>query len=181
MDFYDHASPDLHRLLQAIANGNAVVPGVPTQEIELYDMDSFRPLANTSGNRYSNQFARSTARDCTTSNQGTPSVDVAAEIFQRSTEEIERQKGKEARDKFVSDPHRRIERPRTSAFSPQARRRTRPTTGPLHGRVMPPLMQRAERRSGSSQSRTNSFNENPLCAVLASFDMANTRSLDAVF
>ena len=39
------------QLLQAIARGDAVVSGFPTNEIELYDMNSFRPPDNKPGNR----------------------------------------------------------------------------------------------------------------------------------
>ena len=161
------------QLLQAIRDGRAVVSGISTQEIELYDVDSFRPSDNKPGNRHSNQFARTTARDYMQGHEGQPPIQVALEIFARHTAEIERQGGEHAIADFVTDLRVRIAS--TPDFTPFPGGNRAGFDRDLHDRVFVPLVQRAHRGTTTQQSRANSFNQDP--AALVTMAMKRSRKL----
>ena len=153
------------QLLQAIKNGPAVVSGVSSDEIELYDMDSFRPSDNKFGNRHFNRFAGTTAREYMEGDEGPPPVDVAFEIFEHHTAEVERQEGEGASTAFISNLRDRISG--TPDFSVFSAKRTQDTDyeRDLYKRVLEPLVQRAESRRTTHTSHSNSFNKNPAALV----------------
>lgn len=49
------------QVLEALKEGSAVMPGIALDEIELFDMVSFRPPNANEANRHSNQFAQTTS------------------------------------------------------------------------------------------------------------------------
>lgn len=79
------------QLLAALEEGAAVIPGIDVDEIELYDMVSFRPPNATEAGRYSNQFAQATADTYLLSPPGVrPLIETAGTIFDQFAKEIER-------------------------------------------------------------------------------------------
>ena len=92
------------QLLGALKEGLAVVPGIGVDEIELYDMVSFRPPNAGGANRHANQFAQMTADAYLLSPLGgQPPIETAAAIFDQFAGEIERDSGAQARDEFERD------------------------------------------------------------------------------
>ena len=78
-----------------------MVPGVGVDEIELYDMLSFRPPNATAANRNANQFAQGTSDAYLLSPPGgQPPIETAAAIFDQFASDIERDSGAQARDDF---------------------------------------------------------------------------------
>ena len=74
------------QLLDALNEGLAVVPNIEVDEIELYDMDSFRPPNATRADRNANQFAQVTSDAYFLSQSGgRPPIKTAAAIFDQST------------------------------------------------------------------------------------------------
>lgn len=89
------------QLLEALRSGDAVVPGISGDEIDLFNMDSFRPPNNERGHRDANYFAKATADAYLLSQgNGRPLVKVAADVFYRFATDIERDQGVEARENF---------------------------------------------------------------------------------
>ena len=91
------------QLLGALKEGQAVIPTIGVSEIELYDMDSFRPPNTDAADRNTSQFARDTANAYLMSSPGgQPLIETAAAIFDESSSEIECDSGVQARDEFES-------------------------------------------------------------------------------
>ena len=164
------------QLLQALLSGHAVVQGISPHEIDSYDMASFRIPNNVAGNRQANQFARTTAYDYLEGDRGPPPIAIAAKIFEHHTARIEQENGANERDEFVRNLHERINRtPDFNVFP------TAPAPGSdsydqsLHERVMGRMAQRRASRRTKTQSRVNSFNENP--AALLSMAMKRAGKL----
>ena len=153
------------QLLRAISGGSAAVTGISSDDIEFYDMDSFRPSDNTPGNRNHNQFARMTARDYMHGNEGPPPVKIALELFERHTADLERKKDKGAAIDFVNDLRQRIETTPDFGAFPISRKTVFEYDLEFQNRVMAPLVRLARSRTGSHQSTRNSFRGNPAALV----------------
>ena len=163
------------QLLQALSSGHATVAGIEPHEIELYDMASFCPPDSTVGNWHSNQFARTTTSNYLDGDQEPSPMAIALDIFQHHTAEIERQNGIDARDEFVTNLRHRIERTPDFSVFPTDGARHSDYARALQERVMVPLMQRADSRATTRQSRSNSFGGNP--AALITMAMKRTGKL----
>ena len=92
------------QLLEALNEGQAVIPGIGVDEIELYNMVSFRAPNSNEANRHSNQFAQQTADAflLPTPDSQAP-IETAAAIFDQYTAEVERDKGVDALETFLFD------------------------------------------------------------------------------
>ena len=89
------------QLLEAIGEGRAAVSGIGREDIEKYDMSTFRPPDSSQANRNANQFARSTAEAFLPARSSdSPPIETAADIFCQSASDIERDSGVQARDEF---------------------------------------------------------------------------------
>ena len=92
------------QLLGALKEGQAVIPAIGVGEMELYDMDSFRPPNTKEADRNTSQFARDTANAYLMSSPGGQSlIDTAAAIFDEFASDIECNSGVQARDDFESN------------------------------------------------------------------------------
>ena len=155
------------QLLQAIQSGHAVVLGVPQDQIQFYDMDSFRPPDNEQADLRSNQFARETARYYMYGeHEQKPSpVSVASEIFKQHTAEVEAQGGKMARDNFVKNLRQSINSTPEFSIFLQNPGESSGYLRAFHDRVVAPLQHKQQRKkkggSGSRTSGANSLNNNP--------------------
>ena len=96
-------------LLQALHAGDAVVPGIEENSIQLYDLASFQP--NTSGGGHvSVDLAKSAAAHYLDSQDGRPLIDVARKIYEQFKSRHENRQGTEDGDAFDRDLRRRITR-----------------------------------------------------------------------
>ena len=92
------------QLLGALKEGQAVIPAIGVGEMELYDMDSFRPPNTNEADRNTSQFARDTANAYLMSSPGEqPLIETAAAIFDEFARDIECNSGVQARDDFESN------------------------------------------------------------------------------
>lgn len=153
------------QLLKAIQRGDVVVSGIPTHEIEFYDMDSFRPSNNASGDWSFNLFARLTARAYTQGDEGPPPVDVARKIFHDHTTNRERSSSKHSSSKFVRLLRQRIEKTKDFGMFPDDHGLTCLYDEALHTQVTSPLYKRITYDSGIIQTSDNSFNQNPVALI----------------
>ena len=112
------------QLLDALKEGTATIPGIHVNEIELYDMTSFRSPNSGGAGRGINQFAQRVADAYLIGKPGgQPPVEIAAEVFGQFTSDIEGSAGLEARDKFVRalrDETRGVTTLTTSSFGDRA-------------------------------------------------------------
>ena len=92
------------QLLGALKEGQAVIPAIGVGEMELYDMDSFRPPNTNEADRNTSQFARDTANAYLMSSPGEqPLIETAAAIFDEFARDIECNSGVQARNDFESN------------------------------------------------------------------------------
>lgn len=90
------------QLLQAILQGRAAVSGIAVEQVELFDMLSFRPPNTDRADRQGNYFARTTADDYLLAGSGDRSpVEAAKAVFDRTASAIEGASGTGARASFV--------------------------------------------------------------------------------
>ena len=91
-------------LLGALKERHAMIPALRKGEIELYDMDSFRPSNTNEADRNTSQFGRDTADAYLMSPPGgQPLIETAAAIFDEFANDIECNSGVQARDDFESN------------------------------------------------------------------------------
>ena len=89
------------QLLTAIKEGQAVIPGINVDEIELYDMHNFHTPNANQADRNTNRFARRTADAFLLSQAGHPPlVEVAANIYGAVSKDIESESGTQALNDF---------------------------------------------------------------------------------
>ena len=88
------------QLLDALKEGQAVIPDIGVDEIELYDMVSFHPPNTSVANRQVNQLAKVTAEAYLSPPSGQPPVKTAEAIFYQFASEVERDSSAKARDDF---------------------------------------------------------------------------------
>ena len=150
------------QLLTALKEGQAVIPGINVDEIELYDMHNFRTPNANQANRNANRFARITADAFLLSHDGRlPLVEVAANIFDAVRGEIENESGAGARNDFERELREEIRiLPDFDVFAVREPRSLYHTG--LSDRVIGPLMpeETGRRRSGSPDQPNNRFNNN---------------------
>ena len=127
------------QLLEALKEGHAAVPGIRVDDIELYDMVSFRPPNTTPADRNASQFAQLTADAYLLSpSGGQPPIEAARAIFDRFASDIERDSGTEARGAFEDSLRQELQR--TQDFTVFAvDHRESPYKETLYAQVLAPL------------------------------------------
>ena len=161
------------QLLEALRQRVARIPGIAAEEIELYDMVSFRsPNANPT-NRQANYFAQVTADAYLSPPQTRPPVEVAAALFAEVISDIERESGTQAREEFELSLRREVRRiPDFAVFAADAQ--GSPYKGDLYAQVLAPLNQTNSGRQGrrSSGRPNNGFDGNQAALLSAAMRLA---------
>ena len=166
------------QLLQAIRQGRATVRGIAVEQVEMFDMLSFRPPNTDRANRQGNYFAKTTADDYLLAGSDDQSpIEAAKAVFDRAANNIEGASGAAARERFVRalrDEVRRIPDfdvlPSTSTS--EIFDVTNEYLSELHDSVLKPLNSaRTERQDGTPSS----YNGNR--AALLSMAMRLTEKL----
>ena len=164
------------QLLGALSEGTAGIPGINADEVELYDMYSFRPPNTSLTNRHANQFANVTADAYLLGQPGVRRpVESAAAIFRRCAGDIERDSGSEARHDFertLRDEIRSL-----PDFTVFAVGQESPYKAELYNEILSPLIpeetQQQRQRRLSSPGPIISFNNNPAALLSAAMKQAD--------
>ena len=163
------------QLLAAIKGGQAAIHSIGVDEIELYDMNSFRSPNNRGAGRDVNRFAKATADAYLLRRLGDrPPIETAAIIFGRCADEIERDSGIEGRNAFVRKLKDEIQAlPEFTVFA--ARGRASPYKNALYEQVVAPLVPEANKNRAQRQSNAqkNSFNNNQAALLCAAMKLAS--------
>ena len=161
------------QLLGALKEGLAVAPNIGVDEIELYDMDSFRPPNANRADHNANQFAQATSDAYLLSQSGgQPPIKTAAAIFDRCVSDIERGSGTQARDDFVRNLRDELRLlPDFTVFAVVDHES--PYKKTLYEQVLAPLNRVNPGRQGrrSSNQSNNSFNGNPAALLSAAMKL----------
>ena len=162
------------QLLEALEGGEAAVPGIGRNSIELYDLASFQPNSFT-GNA-SITLARATAEHYLESHEGKPLIDVAREIYQQFKTRHENLLGKDERDAFERDLRRRILRvPDFSSFPTGHSKGADTYENSLRDHVWVPLKERARETWSSGNRQRDGFRGDP--TALITLAMKQSRKL----
>ena len=158
------------QLLTALKGGSAEIPGMGFGEIELYDMDSFRPGNTNTANRNNSLLARITADAYLMSPHGGRTLtDTAAAIFEEVANDIECELGAQARNDFESglrdDVRHTLDFEVFAARNQESLYKTK-----LHQQVLGPLQEQSERPSTHS---SNSFNGNTAALLSRAMKQSN--------
>ena len=166
------------QLLDALKEGSAVVPGIGVDEIELYDMLSFRPPNAAAANRNASQFAQGTSDAYLLSPPGgQPPVETAAAIFDQFASDIERDSGAQARDDFERSLKDDIQH--LADFAVFAANSQEPSfKKTLYEQVLAPHIPETTGRQGrrSSTQSKNSFNGNSAALLSAAMKLTGKLS-----
>ena len=149
------------QILNALQEGAAEVSGIERDDIERYDMVSFRSPNANPGNQGFNHFARATADAYLLARPDGPAlIETAASIFEQFAEEVERESGVQGREEFACDLRAEIRRSRDFAVFPPNSDRASPYKKALYEEVIASLDSGEQRRrsSGRSSVSKNSFN-----------------------
>ena len=147
------------QLLEALTQGSAAVPGVSTDEIELYDMVSFQPPNTSVANRHANQFAINTADAYLLGVPGEPPpIETATEIFVRLAGDVKRESGIDASEEFVRTLRGEVQRLQDFVVFASGTRSTSYHVE-LYEKVMDPFVPKTPRRQRQAQPK-NRFNGN---------------------
>ena len=160
------------QLLGALKEGQAVIPGIGVDEIELYDMVSSHPPNASRADRQVNQFAQVTADAYLSPPSGQPPIESAEAIFHQFVSDIGRDSGSQARDDFERNLRDEIRRlPDFAVFAVDDQES--PYKKTLYELVLAPLNRAntiRQRRRSSNQSN-NSFNGNPAALLSAAMKL----------
>ena len=162
------------QLLEALRQRVARVPGIAAEDIELYDMVSFRSPNTNSTNRQANHFAQITADAYLSLPQARPPVEVAAALFAEAVTDIERESGTEAREEFELSLRREVRHmPDLAVFAADAQ--GSPYKGDLYEQVLAPLNKAnsGRQRRGSSGRPNNSFDGNQAALLSAAMRLTD--------
>ena len=159
------------QLLGALKEGQAVIPGIGVDEIEMYDMDSFRPPNATQADRHANQFAQVTADAYLLSPPGgRPPIETARDVFDQFASDIERDSGAQARADFERNLKVEIGHlPDFAVFAVDSREPSYKKT--LYERVWARLNTAHQGRRSSNKSK-NSLNGNQAALLSAAMKLA---------
>lgn len=143
------------QILEALQQGKAVIPGIGVDEIEMYDMVSFRSPNSRVADRSVNRFAIATADAYLVAQPNDrPPVRVAEEIFERFAGDIERDSGIKERDEFARTLRGEIQR--LQDFSVYTRRhKVVPYHQALYSQVIAPLIPQKRRNTPGPKNRFN--------------------------
>ena len=165
------------QLLQAINDGMVSIPNVSAEEIELYDMNSFRPPNSANANRHANDFGQSTSDAYLQSSlEEFSPIEIAADVFDQFARDFERNSGDRNFLDVLDDLRKEIEDTPDFTVFPSFGRDTGYKKA-LYEQVFAPLMPvpagRQNRRTPNPPN--NSFDGNQ--AVLVSMAMKLSRKL----
>ena len=161
------------QLLAALAEGQALIPGIGVDEMELYDMGSFHTRNANQANRNANRFARTTADDFLLSQAGgRPLVEFAANIFKAVNRHIENESGAQARDDLGRNLREEIRRLPDFGVFAVGEPRSLYHEG-LFDHVIRPLMPEESRtgRGRASDQPPNRFNNNRAALLSAAMKL----------
>ena len=165
------------QLLYALKEGQAVIPDIGVDEIELYDMVSFQSPNSGAANRGANRFAQDTSDAYLLSPPGgQPPIETASAIFDQFASDIECESGAQARDDFERNLKDDIQHlPDFAVFGVDSREPSFKKT--LYEQFLAPLTPKSTERQGrrSSDLPKNRFNGNK--AALLSAAMKQTSKL----
>ena len=165
------------QLLDALKEGHAVVSGIGLDDIELYDMTSFRPPNVNVGNRGFNQFGKSAADAFLLAPPGKrPPVETAAEIFDKFAGESEADSGADEHEEFVRNLKNKIQRMPNFTFFPPSQDQKSTYHRTLFTHVMRPFIpQQSSGRQRNKQSNppANSFNGNQAALLSTAMKLAD--------
>ena len=157
-------------LLDALKQGSAVIPGVAVDEIEMYDMVSFRPPNTGTANRHANQFAIGTADAYLLGPPtGPPPIETAIEIFEQCAPDVEPNSGIEERDEFARTLREEVRRLQDFEVFASGNRTT-PYHVEVYRQVMAPLVPQRQRRN--SPQPKNRFNGNQAVLLTTAMKLA---------
>ena len=165
------------QLLSALKEGHANVAGVRKEDVELFDMGSFRAPNSRVGTRTSNQFATATADTYLIGTPNDPSpAQIAEAVFSQFADEVTRASGAAKREEFAANLREQVSRLPDFTLFPHSRPRAKSYENALHDRVLAPLIpQDNKNRRQRSPLPPNSCNGNP--AILLSLAMKLARKL----
>ena len=157
------------QLLEALRDGQALIPGIGADGIALYDQVSFSPPNVRQANRQSSESAHVIA-DAYFLPQpgGRPHIEIAKEIFSQHVGEIERKSSARARDDFVRDLRDEVRQlPDSAVYA--ADDRGSPYKEDLYAQVMEPLSKANAGIEGGRGSREfrRGFGDNQASVVSA--------------
>ena len=158
------------QLLDALKQGSAEIPGIGVNEIEMYNMASFRPPNTGSAGRHANQFAIGTADAYLLGPSGGRSpIETAAEIFEQCAGDIERNAGIEKRYEFVRTLREEVRRLR-DFYVFASRQQPTPYHVELYSQVMSHLVPSKRRTSAQPKNR---FNGNQAALISTAMKLAD--------
>ena len=161
------------QLLSGLKEGAARIPGVSLDEIELFDMVSFRPPNANQANRHSNQFAQSTSDVYLLSPPGAQSpIETAATIFEQCVDEIRGESEDQVRIEFERNLRDEIRQlPDFTVFAEN--NRETPYKEALFVQVLAPLLpvENERQRRRSSERPKNQFYGNQAALISAAMKL----------
>ena len=164
------------QLLDALKEGEATTPDIAVDEIEKYDMVTFRPPNSGEANRHANQFGQITADAyLLTPPGGQPPIETAAAIFYQFAGQMERDSDVRTREDFertLRDEIRQM--PDFTVLGTGDR--VSPYQQELYQQVLAPLMpeQTSRQRRRSQDQPKNRFNGNQAVLLSAAMKIAGT-------
>ena len=161
------------QLLDALKEGKATIADIAVDEIEKYDMVTFRPPNSGEANRHANQFAQITADAyLLTPPGGQPRIETAAVIFDQLAGEIERESGVRAREDFERNLRDEVQHlPDFTVFGGDDRGSEYKHR--LYEQVLAPLMpeDNSRQRRRSQDQPNNRFNANQAALLSAAMKL----------
>ena len=124
------------------------VAGVRQEDIDLFDMSTFRAGNSGVGTRASNDFAKTTADAFLMGSSDGPSLaNIAEEIFDQFVDEIEQTSGTEKREEFVANLRDTINQVPDFTLYPRSLTGSESYEATVRNRVLAPLMPPEKNRS----------------------------------
>ena len=159
------------QLLDAVKNRHISVADIPTQEIDKYDMDTFRPNNAGQASWAGSCFAHYTAEKYFTEGPNSAPVEVAKVIFEETLKKFSLIEGSEERLKFEADLRESIRK--MPAFSILQVLKTNEAllsyTQRIHQEVIQPLQ---SQNQGRHESRSDSCGNNPEVLICLAMKLA---------
>ena len=161
------------QILDALKEGKATIADIAVDEIEEYDMVTFRPPNSGEANRHANQFAQMTADAYLLTPPGGQSpIEGAGVIFDQFAGEIERESGVRAREDFERNLRDEVQRlPDFTVFGGDGRGSE--YKHKLYEHVLAPLMpeDNSRQRRRSQDQPSNRFNANQAALLSAAMKL----------
>ena len=165
------------QLLEALNEGQAKVSGIRSEDIEFYDMNSFRVPNVDTGNRGFNRFGVATADAFLLAPPGKRSaIETAAELFDELVREREAESGRDGREEFVGSLKDEIQRMPDFEFFAPTPARSSPYQQALFKRVMTRFVPAPPERKRNKPPATpppNSYNGNRAALLSTAMKLAD--------